>query len=79
MSRIDVFSHVADLSLPDAALRFISEGVPVFPCVPGEKRPLVRHGFHEATTDVEVVAGWWKRWPSANIGVSSVEFDGEFF
>lgn len=76
MSRIDVFSHVADLSLPDAALRFISEGVPVFPCVPGEKRPLVRHGFHEATTDVEVVAGWWKRWPSANIGVPTGPVSG---
>lgn len=69
MSRFDVFSQVAGLSLPDVASRFVSEGVPVFPCVPGEKRPLVKHGFHEATVDPEVVAGWWKRWPSANIGI----------
>lgn len=76
MSRFDVFSEVAGLSLPDAALRFISEGVPVFPCVPGEKRPLVRHGFHEASTDHEVVADWWKRWPSANIGIQTGSASG---
>lgn len=32
------------------------------------KVPLVAHGVLEATTDGAVVAGWWRRWPSANIG-----------
>src|SRR6266511_3879308 len=26
------------------------------------------HGLYAATTDLERVAGWWRRWPQANIG-----------
>ncbi len=52
-----------------AAARLAAHGVPVFPCVPGGKRPLTSHGFHDATADARQVALWWKRWPSANIGV----------
>lgn len=69
MSTIDLFAQVARLSLPDAAGRFAAEGVSVFPCVPGGKRPLVEHGFHEASTEVGQVAAWWRRWPAANIGI----------
>lgn len=69
MGAIDVFAQVAGMSLPDAAGRFAAAGVPVFPCVPGGKRPLLEHGFHEASTDVGQVAAWWRRWPTANIGI----------
>ena len=44
-----LFAAVAGMPLPDAAARIATGGVPVFPCVPGGKRPLVEHGFHEAT------------------------------
>lgn len=27
------------------------------------------HGLYDATTDPAVIAGWWERWPNANIGV----------
>ncbi|MDC7802338.1 bifunctional DNA primase/polymerase [Sphingomonas sp. BLCC-B65] len=64
-----LFGAVAGMSLPDAASRIAMTGVPVFPCVPGGKRPLVEHGFHEATTDAGQVGSWWRRWPAANIGV----------
>lgn len=64
-----LFASVAGLSLPQAAARFIAFGVPVFPCLPSGKRPLVRHGFHEATTDPAQVGGWWRRWPTANVGI----------
>jgi len=43
--------------------------IPVFPCVPGGKVPLTRHGMADATTDVAVAQEWWWRWPGANIGV----------
>lgn len=69
MGAIDVFAQVAGLSLPDAAVRFVAVGVPVFPCVPGGKRPLVEHGFHQASAEVSQVAAWWRRWPMANIGI----------
>ena len=64
-----LFAAIAGMPLPDAAARIAMTGVPVFPCVPGGKRPLVEHGFHEATTDARQVAGWWRRWPAANISV----------
>ncbi|HWV57440.1 MAG TPA: bifunctional DNA primase/polymerase, partial [Longimicrobiales bacterium] len=69
MGAAELFAAVAGLSLPEAAARFAAAGVPVFPCVPGGKRPLVEHGFHDATADARLVAGWWRRWPGANIGV----------
>ncbi|MBD8054451.1 bifunctional DNA primase/polymerase [Rhodococcus ruber] len=69
MGAIDVFAEVNGMRLADAAARFAAAGVPVFPCVPGEKRPLVRRGFHDASTDAGQVAAWWSRWPAANIGI----------
>lgn len=69
MGAVDVFGEVNGMTLADAAARFAAAGVPVFPCVPGEKRPLVRRGFHDASTDVRQVEAWWSRWPRANIGI----------
>lgn len=76
MGAIDVFAQVAGLSLREAAVRFAAEGVPVFPCVPGGKRPLVQHGFHEASTEAGQVAAWWRRWPAANIGIPTGPVSG---
>lgn len=64
-----LFAQVADVPLAAAAARFAQAGVPVFPCVPGGKRPLVEHGFHDASSDPAQVGAWWRRWSAANIGV----------
>ena len=69
MGAVDLFSGVGWMPLPEAAARFAAAGVPVFPCVPGEKRPLVRRGFHDATANAAQVSEWWSRWPQANIGI----------
>lgn len=47
----------------------LSRRIPVFPCVPGGKRPLTSHGFKDASTNVADVAAWWTRWPDANIAI----------
>lgn len=65
-----VWARAADASsLFGAAREFADAGVPVFPCVPGGKRPLTGHGFLDATTDGGQVAAWWRQHPQANIGV----------
>lgn len=76
MDPADLFSEVAHLSLAEAAARFAAAGVPVFPCVPGGKRPLTPHGFHDATADSGRVVSWWRRWPKANIGLPTGSASG---
>lgn len=59
-----------------AALAYAGRGVPVFPCEPGVKRPLTRNGHWDATTDPRVIERWWRRWPSANVGVPTGKKSG---
>ncbi|WP_157249716.1 bifunctional DNA primase/polymerase [Nonomuraea typhae] len=57
-----------------SALDHIAAGRAVFPCVPGGKRPvghLVPNGFHDASTDIELVRAWWRRCPHANLAIST--------
>src|SRR5699024_7224036 len=56
---------------PDAAAAYAAAGIAVFPCVPGGKRPLTEHGFHDATTDLDQVGAWWQKHPGANIGIAT--------
>jgi hypothetical protein len=53
--------------LKAAALQYAGRGVPVFPCKPGGKEPLVSGGFKSATTDPRRIHMWWSRWPGANV------------
>lgn len=69
MDPAELFLEVANLPLAEAAARFAASRVPVFPCVPGGKRPLTARGFHDATADAWRVMSWWRRWPGANIGL----------
>lgn len=57
------------MPLPAAAVFFARNGVPVFPCVPGGKSPLVEHGFKDASGLWPQVHQWWAHWPDANIGI----------
>ncbi len=51
-----------------AALAYARLGLRVHPCRPADKRPYVRWST-EASTDPDVIAGWWKHWPDALIAV----------
>jgi hypothetical protein len=42
---------------------------PVFPCLPGEKRPACKNGFRDATRDPEKIRAWWGSNPNFNIGI----------
>lgn len=55
----------------DHALAAVAAGVPVFPLLPGEKKPdpeLAPHGWQSATLDADQVREWWTASPRANIG-----------
>lgn len=54
-----------------AALLLAGAGIPVFPCAPGGKHPLVQggRGFHDATIDVTQIARWWSGRPEANLAI----------
>ena len=57
------------LTLAEAALWYAEHGIPVFPCRPRGKEPLIEGGFHAATTDASKIREWWRRWPEANVGI----------
>lgn len=58
-------------SLGKTALWYARRGWPVFPLLPRDKRPLTRHGVHDASTDLDQVRTWWRTTPHANIGVAT--------
>lgn len=72
-----------------AAYAYVKRGWPVFPvhwpladgrcscghadCRQAGKHPATAHGFQDATTDLKIVAQWWRQWPEANIGLRTGE------
>lgn len=69
-------------ALLNAALWYASQGIAVFPCVPGGKRPATKHGFKDASTDADQIRAWWKVNTAYNIGLPTgqrfdvVDLDG---
>src|SRR2546425_2176124 len=55
--------------MPGLARLYVQAGVPVFPCHPELKRPLVPRGFRARSANPEVVERWWQRWPDALVGL----------
>ena len=56
-------------SLLAQALKYAERGIPVFPCWQKNKSPRVKKGFKAATTNPATIWKWWKKWPTAMIGV----------
>lgn len=62
-----------------AAQVLIRQGQPIFPChSTGEKakRPMTKHGWHDATLDRDQVKRWWQRHGDAAIGIpTGIKYD----
>lgn len=72
IGRIAAILDADDATIPalaDAARDYAAAGTAVFPLVPGQKVPRIPGGFKGASTDPDLVAAWWRRWPDANIGL----------
>lgn len=52
------------------ALEWAARGVPVFPCRPDDRVPMVKDGVYEATTDPEIIRAWWRKFPHAIVGIA---------
>ncbi len=55
----------------EAAQRYAAHGWPVFPCAPGEKVPVTRRGFLDASTDPDRICSWWKSDPDRNVAIAT--------
>lgn len=62
---------MSERTLADWAEEYARMGYRVFPCVPGEKRPLTTHGCKDASSDLGEIAFWWEETPDANIGIAT--------
>jgi putative DNA primase/helicase len=65
-----------DSSMLGAALQYAAQGWPIFPLVPGAKRPLTPNGFKDATSDPGKIRAWFTEYPEANIGVPTGAVSG---
>lgn len=77
-------------ALLEAALAYAAAGLAVLPlhdttagacscgrdCEAPGKHPRTRHGIDDASSDPLVIAGWWQRWPTANVGVRTGAVSG---
>ncbi len=52
------------------AAAYARQGWAVLPVRPRAKAPLTAHGVKDASTRVDEVEAWWRRWPTANIGLA---------
>lgn len=68
--RIDAFDRTPP-RLGDAAVIYAQWNWPVFPLRSCQKVPATKHGFKDATTDIDRIRAYWSANPDANIGIAT--------
>lgn len=58
------------------ASKLASVNVPLFPVWSGSKRPVTRHGFHDASTDIDQIEAWWSSTPDASLAIPTGQAAG---
>ncbi len=58
-----------EMSLKEYIKYYIYGGLEIFPCMRNKKNPLTANGFKDASSDEQVINGWWDKYPGANIGL----------
>lgn len=83
VDEIDKAQRRPDATLHQAALWYAEQGIKVFPLTPGTKIPYKgSNGCKDASSNRDVVDGWWADSPDANIGIATghlvdvVDIDG---
>jgi hypothetical protein len=56
--------------LGTAALKLARRGLKVFPCVERSKKPAIADNLRRATTDANIISGWWQS-RDFNIGIAA--------
>lgn len=57
-------------ALRQAALALAAKGMRIFPCVERGKEPAIHSNLKRATTDPNVISGWWRRY-ELNIAIAT--------
>jgi P4 family phage/plasmid primase-like protien len=60
----------------DRVLAYAARGIRIFPCKRETKQPLVTDWRNTATTDPEIIRGWWGKWPFAMVGMPTGAANG---
>lgn len=64
------------MSLLQAAIIYATCGWAVLPCDPRGKVPLNANGSRGASADHAIVESWWRKWPTANVGIATGRASG---
>lgn len=65
--------------LKKAAIEYAKAGFAVFPCERDGKEPATRHGFKDATKDVDTIKCVWSDHPNLNVGIATGAMSGGVF